>query len=133
MNRLGFFLLTFGATLASLGWIYNHHVITLLGLIPIVALSGLAALFPSSIAYDVAEASRPKGAGERRLWILYALVAVLIVGLGVFHLSVQKPGEPPAGFFIMVAGAALLSSIYAYNMADEERVRALRSIPRRRG
>ena len=60
MNRLGFVLLTVGTTVASLGAIFHHQVITLIGLAPIVFLCALAALVPSSIAYDVSSASRPR-------------------------------------------------------------------------
>ncbi len=132
MNRLGFFLLSFGATLASLGCIFDHQVVTALGLAPILLVTFLVVVFPRRIAYDAAASSRPKGQLERSLWFLYVLVAVLIIGLGFLHIGVNASDTLPAGLLIMLTGILLLCAIYAYNFVDEERVRDWRSIAWRR-
>lgn len=119
MNRLGFFLLTFGAALASLGCIFEHQVITALGLAPILLLSLLVVARPSVIAYDAAAATRPKSQLERSLGFLYLLVAVLIIGLGFLHIGVNAPDTLPAGVLIMLTGILLLVAIYAYHFLQE--------------
>ena len=58
--------------------------------------------------------------------------AMCIVGLGVLHVGVKQPDEPPAGLLIMAVGIVLLCTIYAYQFVDEERVRTWQSKVRRR-
>jgi len=135
MNWLGFALVTFGTAVAGMGWLYDHHVITGIGLALIATLSVLAALKPSWIAYD---GVIPLTNEKTRVHAIEVLVVIglLLFGLGAFHVSLPHPESFwPRSTGIIAAGLWVIAATAFYVLWDHPRARAMRSAAgkRRRG
>jgi hypothetical protein len=123
--------LAVGVILASLGWYYGQPLYTGAGLIPLIALYALAALFPAAIDYTHSGHEEPIPAVVSWVWRGAAYVGVGLFLAAMWHSSVSGGTGVP----LALAAAALPASIVGYGMINDERVRhwrAARGLRRRR-
>ena len=135
MNWLGFALLTFGTAVAGMGWFYQHHIITGIGLLLILVLANIAAVKPSWIAYDAVIPLTNEKTPTRAIQALFVL-GVAIFSLGGFHVSVPHPESLwPRSTGIIVAGVWVIFATAFYGLWNHPRAQAFRAAAgkRRRG
>jgi hypothetical protein len=122
MNRVGFLLLAVGVILAALGWLYDEPTYTGIGLLPLLVLYVLAAVFPDVIDYRHSRHAAVMPAVMNWMWRGVAVVGIVIAFIAVWHSSAAGW----AGIPVVAAGAALSFSILVYTVLNDSRVAAWR-------
>ncbi len=114
-------MLTLGGIFAFLGWHYREDLFAAEGFLLLGVLSVLASAWPTSISYKPEVETQPMGTAARRAWGAYYLFAVLLGFAGLAHTQAGGNGE-----WLIIAGIALVVSLFVYDAFHVERLRAWR-------
>ena len=126
MNRFGFALVSLGTTVAVVGWYYEHHIITGLGLLMLVGLALVAAFRPSDIAFDSSRQRRPVDGVDIVLSVGFILGGFLMALAGYGTWSAGGKGEG-----VFWGGAVLIATGFWYIRMEDERLDWVKARARR--